>query len=63
MNTDVSINLITGSVRVNSLEEQKRQDSMTAHYKSTLGECDGDYACMWTKEYGWVPEAGCPVHD
>lgn len=20
-------------------------------------------ACAWVEPYGWVPEAGCPIHD
>ena len=22
-----------------------------------------DNACAWVEPYGWVPEAGCPIHD
>ena len=25
------------------------------------GKCG--YGCAWVEPYGWVPEAGCPVHD
>ena len=25
--------------------------------------CDCDYNCSYTEPYGFVPEAGCPVHD
>ena len=22
-----------------------------------------DYCCEWVSPYGWMPEAGCPLHD
>lgn len=33
------------------------------HYKHihNSGECS--YACDWVYPYGFVPEAGCPIHD
>lgn len=27
------------------------------------GELDCSYACGYVEPYGWVPEAGCPIHD
>ena len=31
--------------------------------EASLSKCDCDNACAWVEPYGWVPEAGCPVHD
>lgn len=28
-----------------------------------LAEQECDHECAWVKPYGWVPEAGCPIHD
>ncbi len=27
------------------------------------GECDCGYGCGFTGPYGFVPQAGCPIHD
>jgi hypothetical protein len=34
-----------------------------AWFKIEVVPSDCDFACGYTKPYGWVPEAGCPVHD
>ena len=59
--TDIKENLATGVVAVNTEQEQKYQDFMTLQHKKVFGKCDRE--CDWVKHYGWVPEAGCPVHD
>jgi len=29
----------------------------------TPGDASCGFDCHWQEPYGWVPEAGCPVHD
>jgi hypothetical protein len=59
--TCVVHNLITGEVRQLSLDEQGRNHVLTKREKQLRGECDN--LCEWVHPYGWVPEAGCEVHD
>jgi len=55
------LNLITGELSTLSPEEEAYEEHMTSEFKKRLGECD--CACRYSEPYGWVPEAGCPVHD
>jgi len=59
--TDIRENLASGKISINTNAEQKNQELMTSEYKAKLGDCDNE--CAWVEPYGWIPEAGCPVHD
>ena len=32
-------------------------------WRSKHTPVDCDYGCDWVSPYGFVPEAGCPIHD
>lgn len=53
--------LISGSARAISRDEAGLREKVTKDFKKILGDCD--CICEWHPTYGWVPEAGCPVHD
>jgi len=53
--------LISGQVVIPSKHELQHEEQMTAMIKHDTSECG--YECCYTEPYGWVPEAGCPVHD
>lgn len=55
------LDLISGRTRAISRDELGLRQKVTEDFKKVLGECDG--VCEWHPTYGWVPEAGCPVHD
>lgn len=59
--TAMSENLATGKIVLISDAQLKWEDEKTARMKALLGDCD--CACRWNDSYGWVPEAGCKVHD
>lgn len=43
----------------NELLEAQRE-----HFKRLKAPIfDCGHACEYVKPYGWVPEAGCPIHD
>jgi len=53
------INIDDGATMVTSLEHKT-----TCHMHQNCPESKNcDYLCAWTKPYGFVPEAGCPIHD
>ena len=56
-----SENLITGKVTPISQGQLDWEERKTKEMKEKLGDCDCE--CHWADGYGWVPEAGCPVHD
>jgi len=58
---DIRYNLLTGETTSPTQREMQHEEYMTATLKQSLGECD--YECHYVEPYGWVPEAGCPVHD
>ena len=58
---EYEMNLITGKNRIIPKDERQYREAMTNQKKAELGDCDFD--CEWHPAFGWVPEAGCPVHD
>lgn len=55
------INLIAGTVHWTTPERDRFEERKTLEIKRRLGECEN--ACRYDVDYGWVPEADCPVHD
>jgi len=42
---------------------QSYEDMVGKEIDTPPGSADCGYDCHFTKKYGFVPEAGCPVHD
>jgi hypothetical protein len=42
-------------------EDINRKDGVYRNIYDDMAECE--YACQVVAPYGFVPEAGCPVHD
>ena len=60
---DVSCNVIMARAESVSCSHCGRQ-SVVKHGDLIHDEpCPGDYECGIAEPYGFVPEAGCPVHD
>lgn len=54
-------NLITGKISRVTRRQQRTEAKRTLEEKQFRGQCDNE--CAWTEDFGWAPEAGCPVHD
>ena len=60
MKTQVT-DLLTGETRILTDAEIQHEEFMTATLQQSIGDCE--FACCWVEPFGWVPEAGCPIHD
>ncbi len=64
MNTRAETDMVllkSENLRLKLLVERDQADILTNDFKKVLGQCEME--CHWHPTYGWVPEAGCPVHD